>query len=258
MSEEKVNINGVNNRKIKGLIFYPEIENPPAIVMVHGYGGEGLADYWLKTAKAMCKEGFAVLTFLFSAYNSLPDMRELSIMDEIKELKLVIDFLEKQNIDKERIGLFAQSLGSSVSVLLNDPRIKAYVLLALNPKLKNLFSNFLFNEKIIGELERYGVSTRKSTSTGEIRIIGVKIWNEVNEINEISEEKIKEIRKPVLLVWGTEDDYTSVSEAKNFYDMFNEPKKIVFIEDSPHVTIHDDYRGKTLKYIIDWFKKYLE
>jgi len=258
MREEKVEINGINNRKIKGLIFYPEIENPPAIVMVHGYGGEGLADYWIKTAEAMCREGFVVLTFVFSAYNFLPDMRELSIKDEIKELKLVIDFLEKQNIDKERIGLFAQSLGSSVSVILNDPRIKTYVLLALNPKLKHLFSNFLFNEKIIGELESQGFSKRKSVSTGEIRTIGAKIWNEVNEIKEISEEKIKKIKKPVLLVWGTKDDYTSVSEAKNFHNMFNEPKKLVFIEGSPHVTIRDDYRDITLKETIDWFKKYLK
>lgn len=258
MREERIEIEGVENRKIKGLIFYPEIENPPAIVMVHGYDGEGLTDYWLKTAEDICREGFAVLTFLFSAYNSLPDIRDLSIMDEMKELKLIIDFFEKQDIDKERIGLFAQSLGSSVTLLLNDSRIKAYVLLALNPKLKELFSNYLFNEEIIEELEKHGFFKRRITSTGETRTIGVKIWDEVDEIKEISEEKIKEIKKPVLLIWGTKDNYTSISEAKNFYEMFNEPKKLVFIEDSPHATIHDDHRDETLKEAIDWFKKYLK
>jgi len=258
MKINKVFFKGSNNRDINGIFFYPNKENPPVILMVHGYGGEGLEPYWIKTAKSICERGFAVLTFLFSAYNSAPDISDLSLKDEIKELKLAIDFLENQNINKNKIGLFAQSLGSSISILLNDSRIKVYVLLALNPELKSSLLKFLFTEEIINELQKMGYCERRRLATGEIRKVGIKFLNEINEMGDIKERQTKMITKPVLLIWGTKDEYASPTEAQKFYKMFNEPKKIFFVEDAPHVTIRDDYRNITLKEVIDWFKKHLK
>lgn len=259
MTEEKVKIEGCNGKKIQGIMFYPERENPPAVIMVHGYGGEGLEEYWIETAKSICKEGFAVFTFIFTAYNSVPDVTNISLEDEIGELKKIIDFVENQSIDKERIGVFAQSLGTSVSIISKDPRIKVYVLLGANPKLKSLLMKILFPDDVIEKLKKQGYSDRKRISTGEMRKIGVRFLNEINEIGDITEEQIKNLDKPVLLVWGSKDNATTMEQAKEFYEMFNEPKKFFIVENAPHVTFRNESQRKiVLKEVIDWFNRWLK
>lgn len=258
MKKEKVEFDGING-KIKGIVFYPEKENPPGVLMVHGYGGEGLQDYFVETAKEICDRGFAVMTFLFSGYNSLPDMTDVSIKDEIKELKLAINFFEKQKIDKSKISIFAQSLGCSISILLNDQRIKSYFFSALNPRLKKIFKKVLFTEDMIKEMENKGFCERKSISTDQIRRIGVRFWDELKEIDEIKKDKIREIDKPVFMCWGTEDEYTTQEEAKEFYDIFNDPKKMLLIEKGLHTYSHcEKHKEIIVSEATDWFKRWLE
>ena len=256
MREENVEFGGLKGKKMKGVFLYPDDEKPPGIMMVHGFGGEGLSPYWIDTAKDLCKKGFCVFTFLFSGYNDLPDMRDVGIMDEVREMKIAMNFFQKKT-GRKNFFVFAQSLGSFVSVITNDRRVKAYSLLAFNPRLKDSISRVLFTDEMVKKLENGENCEIKSISTGQLRVIGPKFWKDLKKFGNISEKNTGKVKKPVLLLWGTKDEYTSPEEAVEIYEMFGEPKKIFMLEGAPHVTFREAGQRKiVLEEVRKWFDNY--
>ncbi|MCD6476998.1 MAG: alpha/beta hydrolase [Candidatus Aenigmarchaeota archaeon] len=248
-----------NDKKINILLQIPDKENPPVVIMVHGYGGEGLEKYFVDTGKELAKNGFFVVNFLFSAYNNINDISNLSIEDSIEELKCIIGFVNKQNIDKNRIAIVAQSLGCSITILLNDERIKANVFLAPGIFLRKVFSKLFKHFNVLEELENKGFAIYKPISRGTDKKIGVKFWNEVKQIDHITEEQIRKIKIPTLIVHGTDDDLVEIEQSKKLYEMLNEPKKLFLVKDAPHVTINNlNQRKIVIKEILDWLNKWLK
>lgn|GEM_PF-5868662 len=119
-----------------------------------------------------------VLRFLFSGYKR-NDLTDLTISKEISELRLVIDFLETKNINKQKIGIISQSLGCVVSMLLNDPRIRVMAMLAPLINLKEAFSK-QFGKNKIRELEIFGHTTIVRRGQ-QRRKLGVDFWSEVKK-----------------------------------------------------------------------------
>jgi len=119
-----------------------------------------------------------VLRFLFSGYKR-NDLTDLTISKEISELRLVIDFLETKNINKQKIGIISQSLGCVVSMFLNDPRIRAMAMLAPLINLKEAFSK-QFGKNKIRELEIFGHTTIVRRGQ-QRRKLGVDFWSEVKK-----------------------------------------------------------------------------
>jgi len=234
----------------------PNINNPPAIIMVHGFGGEGLEEEFEDIANNLCERGYAVLRFLFSGYEK-NNLMDLTISKEISELKLVIDFLESENINKEKIGIIAQSLGCAVAMLLNDPRIKAMALLAplINIK-EDLGGEFGKNQ--IKEFETLGYTIFERRRKKQARKLGVGFWNEIKKIDKIRQEQIKMIKCPLLIIHGTADRTVDYKESETIFEWANEPKQLKLIKGGEHVTIRNPkIRKDVRRYILSFFTEYL-
>lgn len=248
--QEKIKIGNLD-----GILHNPETNNFPGIIMVHGFGGEGLEEEFEDIANNLCKNGCTVLRFLFSGYKK-NDLTNLTISKEISELKSVIDFLETRNINKEKIGIIAQSLGCVVSMLLNDSRVKAMAMLAPLINLQEVLSKE-FGENKIRELETFGYTTiiRKDQQK---RKLGVGFWNEVKKIDKISKEQIEAINCSLLIVHGTADQTVDYQESETIFKWANEPKQLKLIESGRHVTIGDpEIRKDVNKHILDFLLKYM-
>lgn len=212
MKVREIGFEGCNDRKVEGKLYHPETENPPGILIVHGFGG--LRNYYHETAKRIAENGFTVMVFRFSAYNSFPDLTKLSIKDELGELKSALNILEGEDIDKDRIGILSHSLGSCISVISNDNRVSSYVLMAFVPHLKSVFSEYIFSDENIRDLEDKGSCERKSRSTGKVSKMGAKLWDEVKNVGEIKEGEMKKIENPKLLIYGEDDRLITEVEMK--------------------------------------------
>ena len=248
--QEKIKIGNLD-----AILHNSEMNNSPGIIMVHGFGGEGLEEEFEDVANNLCKNGYTVLRFLFSGYKK-NDLTDLTISKEISELKSVIDFLETKNINKEKIGIIAQSLGCVVSMLLNDSRVKAMVMLAPLINLQEVLSKE-FGENKIRELETFGYTTiiRKDRQR---RKLGVGFWNEVKKTNRVSKKQIEAINCPLLIIHGTDDQTVDYQESETILKWANEPKQLKLIEGGKHVTIGDSKVRKNVnKYILDFFLKYM-
>ena len=248
--QEKIKIGNLD-----AILHNPGISDSPGIIMVHGFGGEGLEEEFEDVANKLCKNGHTVLRFLFSGYEK-NDLTDLTISKEMSELKSVIDFLETRNINKRKIGIISQSLGCVVSMLLNDPRVKAMAMLAPLIDLQEVLSKE-FGENKIRELETFGYTTitRKDQQK---RKLGVGFWDEVKKIDKISKEQIEAINCPLLIIHGMVDQTVGYQESETIFKWANEPKQLKLIEGGKHVTIGDpEIRKDVNKYILDFFLKYL-
>jgi len=161
MKEEKVKF-GKQEKKIIGILNIPDVKNPPAIIMVHGYGGFAFSERFEFIASELCKANYAVLRFVFRGYNATTsdkhetEFKNLTISGEISDLKEAIDFMHQRGYKK--IGLISESLGGVIIILLNDPRIKVLALWSANIHVRSIFEN-LFSKKMIKEVEEKGYST---------------------------------------------------------------------------------------------------
>jgi len=247
-----------HDRKMNVLLQMPDKENPPAIIMVHGFGGEGLDEYFIDTGKKLSESGFCVVNFLFSGYNDFPDVSNLTIKDSIEDLRCIVDFVYKQNIDKNRIAIVAQSLGCVITMLYTDDRIKAAAFLGPTINVKESFSFLFKRANILEELEEKGIATYTSISSKVDKKIGITLWNEIKKIDHITEEQIKKNKIPVLIIRGTADTLVDAGESKKLYEILNEPKKLFLVQDAPHSTTKNPkQRGIVVQEISTWFNKWL-
>lgn len=249
--QEKIKIGNLD-----AILHNPKVNNSPGIIMVHGFGGEGLEEEFEDIANNLCKNGYTVLRFLFSGYKE-NDLADLTISKEISELKTVIDFLETKNINKEKIGIIAQSLGCVISMLLNDPRVKTMAMLAPLINLKEVLGKD-FGKNKIRELETRGYTIITRNGDQQKRKLGTGFWKEVKKIDKISKDQIKAINCPLLIIHGTADQTVDYKESETIFKWANEPKQLKLIEGGKHVTIRDPKIRKNVnKYLLDFFLKYM-
>jgi uncharacterized protein len=241
--------------KLDGILDMPKQKNPPIIIMVHGFGGEGFEKEFEKIAEKLCLYGYAVLRFIFSGYKN-GDFRRQCVSEQVSELKSIIDFVELK-INNKRIGIIAQSLGSSTTILLNDQRIKSVVFLSPCIYIKNLFSEMLGRDGI-KEIKKYGFTIITRKRTGQKRKIGSSFWNDAKKINKITAKQIKKFRAPLLILHGTADEAIEYKQALSLFKSANQPKKIKAFKGGKHVFIRNSrFRKETIKLVLEFFKKYL-
>lgn len=260
--EEKVTIKNSEGQEISGILHIPNVENPPAVIIAHGYGGYAFSERFEFVASELCKAGYAVLRFVFRCYDSVTgdkdteEFKDLTISGEISDLKAVIDFMYQRGYKK--IGLTSESLGGVIIILLNDPRVKAIAPWSANIHVRDIFEN-LYGKEMIKEIEEKGSSIYTSHTTGKKSVIERNFWEEVKKIGDIPEAKIKEIKCPILIIQGDKDEYFDVRIAEDLYNLANEPKKLVIVENANHTFASSKQHQKQLvSSILDWFNKYLK
>ncbi|MCK4525094.1 MAG: alpha/beta hydrolase [Candidatus Andersenbacteria bacterium] len=250
--QEKIKIGNLD-----AILHNPKASGSPGIVMVHGFGGEGLEEEFEDIANNLCRNGYTVLRFLFEGYGK-NNLMDLTISKEMSELKSAIDFLESKNINKEKIGIISQSLGCVVSMLLNDPRTKAMAMLAPLINIRKSFEKE-FEENQIKEFKTFGYTIIIRKRKNQKRKLGVGFWNEIKKIDKITKRHIKAINCPLLIIHGTGDQSVNYRESETIFEWANEPKQLKLIKGGRHVTIRDPKIRKDVnKYILDFFLKYIE
>jgi esterase/lipase len=257
MKEEKVEFES-KGQKAFGILRVPNVKNPPAVIITHGYGGFIFEKRYELLASELYKSGYAVLTLIFRGYDpntgdkSEKHFKDVSIAGEVSDLKKAIDFLYKRGYKK--IGFAAECFGGVIALLLNNPRIEALALWSTSIYIKKLFQE-LYGEKIIKELEEKDQSIYTSRTTGKKFIIKRKLWDEVKVIEGTLEKKIK---CPLLIIYGTNDKLFDIKFYNDFYKIANEPKKLIAVKKADHIfSSHPKYLKKLIDSVIEWFDKWL-
>lgn len=255
MESQKIFTANKYGERLAGLLDSPssKADKFPSIILAHGFGADKTEDGMFDDiANALIKVGFAVFRFDFSGLGeSEGDYSKTTLTKLAEDLRSIIDFVKSNpRVDTSKIGLVGMSFGTSVSVALHAPEIKAYVLLGsvANPYevLKNLFKEYSFNPD--------GMSFR-ITSEGEHIEMGSQFWKDF--VNHDLLKAIADIRKPICVIHGEKDSKAPLSEGQVFYENAKEPKKLVVIKNADHGFYEPNEREEMAKETAGWFQKNL-
>lgn len=252
MHEEKIFILNSAGEKLIGIETLPNNANGKlaAVLLVHGFGvdkhEEGLFD---GLAPRLAKTGFAVYRFDFSGSGESEGNYTNVTLTKLKlDLAKILEFTQgRPNVDKNRIGILAQSFGTSVVAAL-APKVKAIVFTGSISTPKEIMG---IATKWV-KLNQKGVST-KVKSSGKAITINKEFWQDFDNYN--LPESIHKIHCPMLFIHGSKDNRIPLSETEAYFTNANEPKEKMIIEGAKHSM--EPKREEMYKIVMTWLKKNL-
>jgi len=252
IKEELVYVRNKDGEYLFGDITFPENtqEKNPAVLLVHGFGVErDESGLFSDIASKLSDVGYLVFKFDFSGCGeSEGDYMETSLSKLKSDLEVILDFVKRYSqVDKNRVGILAQSFGTSVAVALK-PNVKAMVLMGSIAHPYEIMKE-LFKE----DFNPNGISSRKR-SNGEITKVKPNFWQDLGQYDLL--EDIKKISCPILFIHGEKDDKVSVSEMWAFYHVKRRGREM----DIEKGAGHDLKPKRKSVYLLveDWFNKYLK
>ena len=133
---KEVEINSTSGRRIKVVITFPKQSGGqfPAVVCIHGHGGEMRSVYDKKSiykgfADVLASSGYITIT-AFVSQHQVYEAGRILMGERLWDLIRCVDYLETlEEVDKNRIGCAGLSLGGEMAMWLGamDTRIKATV-----------------------------------------------------------------------------------------------------------------------------------
>jgi esterase/lipase len=191
------------------------------------------------------------LRFDFSGCgDSEGEFEEMRISKQVEELKAAYKRLIKEKgINKNKIGIFAHSLGTVITVLFQQKYQKAKCLVLAAPAFdqESLIKRWYTQEQI-KEWKKKGY-----LDTPKFRI-GLGYLEEARDYTEI----LSEIKIPTLILHGKEDEDIPENFAKStFLKIGSNEKKLKIIKGADHHFESHLGRQKLIALSIEWFKNYL-
>lgn len=252
MKEKLTIFKNEKGEKLFGILTLPEGKGKfPAVIMVHGFAKTKSERKFVELARELAKNKIASLRFDFSGCgDSEGKFEEMRISKQVEELNIAFQQLIKEKrIDKERIGIFAHSLGTLVACLFQIKYQKAKTLILAAPALNQ--------ERLIkrwykkSEIEKW--KKQGYLDTEKFRI-GIGYLEEAADYTQI----LPEIEIPTLILHGEKDEDIPEKIAKEaFSKIGTREKEMKIIRGTDHHFENYLGRRKLIALSIKWFKKYL-
>ena len=224
----------------------------PTVLLVPGFHSD-LHEwgYFDQISRGLVKVGFQVFRFSFSGSGkSGGKVYDITLSRQINELNDVLNWVRSEKeVDKQRLGLLAQSFGVATTIAALPLLVKSVVFTsgAYNPRrsLEDLFKDLggVFNEKGDSYFEADYDSVR----------VGLQLWGDLEKYD--LEKLIKRKTQSLLMLHGKKD-YVPWQSAKRVFEAAGEPKQIELPEKANH-GFEPPYRKWLVKKVVEWFKETL-
>ena len=221
----------------------------PCIIISHGLEGSKDGEKWRKFTPKLASQGFACLRFNYRGCGtdkekSDGDFIDTTLTGRIQDFSSAIDFAQTCDIDNERIGVIGSSLGGTTFIAAKDRRIKAAAILSTPCRFKMPSNEELniFNKRGFYELP----SGRRLLPT----------FFEDFDKYDIPKDA-REIRCPLLVLHGSNDELVASDNAYDIYSNSREPKRLEIIAGANHGFDDPIHQKEVISITINWFHQYL-
>ena len=119
---------------VRGDLIVPA-HGSPCILMSHGFEASKDGAKWSFLTPRLVDRGYTVLKFNYRGCGYGSDASDglfenTTLSARIADYRAALDFLQNADVNPSRIAVIGSSFGGEIPVAAQDPRVKAYVLLA--------------------------------------------------------------------------------------------------------------------------------
>lgn len=207
---------------------FENIKSSPCLILVHGFKGFKDWGFFSFSAKHFADKGFFVLSFNFSHngvddegldFNRLDKFAKNTVSLEVSELVQVINAYKNgffSNDVNGKIGLVGHSRGGGIALLSSlIEKADAYIIWAAVAKF------YRYTERQKTEWRKQGFVEILNSRTNQMMRMNVDLLDDVetNKNGSLSIEKaVKGLKRPLLILHGTEDLTVPVAESEQIYN----------------------------------------
>jgi len=222
----------VEGIKIVGELYLPEGSGKafPALCICHGIPSGKPADpadggYPL-LAERFCSAGFVTLIFNFRGTGASEG--NLDLLGWVRDLEAAINYLGScPEVDRARLYLMGFSGGAAVSayVAAHNPKVARVILCACPAEFRTLVEQV---GSPVNYFRRIGVIRDKDfPSSPDEWLKGFEYIAPIQWVDKIAP-------RPLLILYGEEDDLVEIDQVWRLYEKAREPKEIAIIEGGGH------------------------
>ena len=255
MIKQSVQIPVRDKITLDGLIRMPEGKGPfPSVIFVSGLGmtmheWNGSFD---EIAQKLVDIGIMTVQFTLPVFDAKGRCRELALG---KRGEIVEDVLfwvrQRGDVQKERIGVLAQSYGAVTVLGINTKGIHTLLFVSGGYfPLKSIAR--VYTEK--GVTINYNGDTSLPRSSGEKTTVGKEFWKDIKTFDDIG--YAKRLHLPVFMIHGDHDSKIPISDAQKVFDAVpSKHKKLKIFKGGDHgiTDVPRAMREELLALVTDWF-----
>ncbi|HEY2856604.1 MAG TPA: alpha/beta fold hydrolase [Gemmatimonadaceae bacterium] len=209
--------------------FAPGRAGAGAVLLLHGMGSNRAS--MLARADFLHQAGFAILAPDFQAHGESPGQHITFGALESFDAEAALAFL-RSAAPGERVGIIGVSMGGAATLVGAKPlAVDALVLESVYPTFDDAVSDRL--HVWLGPFGFLG----SAVAPALIQLVAPRIGVEPGRLRPI--DVIGKIDEPLLLIAGTEDQYTKLDESRALFAKASSPKQIWEVLGAGHEDIYD-------------------
>ncbi|MDP3057783.1 MAG: alpha/beta fold hydrolase [bacterium] len=254
MKEIKIIIHNSKNQKIVGLLSYPDKNNLPIVIIVHGF--KGTKEYYPfvnNSVECFAEAGIAVLRIdCRGSGESEGDFKEATIGSEAEDILTAIEFAKTHDkVDPKRIGIIGISMGAAAALFALRKKLSVKALIFWGPMFFGI--NYYDTPEHRKTIEEEGVFYVSQKFTGKKLTAGKELFNELKTLD--SSPVMKLINLPTLILRGSKEEVIEISQDKKAVKLLNADYKI--IKNGDHNFTDKNSETELIKSTIAWCKEKL-
>ncbi len=220
--------------------WYIPSRNGAAVILGHGLGANRAA--MLPQAQILAQAGFGLLLFDWRNHGESEGEGPLTFgLEEEQDMAAALDFVAgRPEVDPQRIGALGVSMGSVIVLrsAAHDLRVRALVLDSAFASLEEEARHLIGGYPLVGPLLLPWARWRSGIDPAAVQPL--------DDVARISP-------RPLLLIYGTEDEVVSPGSGEALFAAAGEPKEIWWVEGAGHLPVRADTQGYRRR-VVDFFR----
>lgn len=200
-----------------------------AVLLLHGMGGNRAT--MLARAAFLHDSGFTILAPDFQAHGESPGRHITFGALESLDAEAALAFL-RASAPGERVGIIGVSMGGAATLVGSKPlAVDALVLESVYPTFHDAVADRL--HAWLGPVGFLG----NAVTPALIQLVAPRIGVDPARLRPI--DAISNVGEPLLVIAGTDDEYTKLAETRALFARAQSPKELWEVAGAGHVDIHD-------------------
>jgi len=215
-----------------------------AVMLLHGLRGDRRE--MVSRAQFLRARGYSVLLFDFQGHGESRGSRITFGDLESRDVTAAIQYLHHK-LPNEQVGVIGATLGAAAFVLAEQrPAVAAVVLEQTYPTIQ---------QAVAGRARRYLGPLAPVFAPLLLAQVQARIAIPANRLRPV--DHIAQIGAPVLIVNGTQDNYTSIDDARALLAAASDPKQLWAVQGAGHVDLYAFAKAQYQQQVGDFLDRYM-